>query len=156
MPKEIERKFLLKNEDWRSLPKTAIPIKQGYLNSEKERTVRVRIKGEKGFLTVKGKTVNASRLEFEYEIPQSDALQLLKLCESPIIEKIRYEVPLNGNVWEIDEFDGINKGLIMAEVELESENQSFIKPNWIGEEVTSDIRYYNSNLISHPFSKWEK
>jgi len=137
------------------LPQTAIRIKQGYLNSEKERTVRVRIKGEKGFLTVKGKTVNASRLEFEYEIPKSDALQLLKLCERPIIEKIRYEVPLNGNVWEIDEFEGINKGLIMAEVELESENQAFIRPDWIGEEVTSDIRYYNSNLIAYPFSEWE-
>jgi len=155
MAVEIERKFLLKNEDWRSLPQTAIRIKQGYLNSEKERTVRVRIKGEKGFLTVKGKTVNASRLEFEYEIPKSDALQLLKLCERPIIEKIRYEVPLNGNVWEIDEFEGINKGLIMAEVELESENQAFIRPDWIGEEVTSDIRYYNSNLIAYPFSEWE-
>lgn len=153
---EIERKFLLKNEDWRLEVKSNTTIKQGYLNSYKERTVRVRVRGDKGYLTIKGKSVNASRQEFEYEIPVSDAESLLLLCENPIIEKVRYLVLFDAKIWEIDEFDGVNKGLILAEIELESEEEKFRSPSWVGKEVTQDTRYFNSNLTHHPFSTFIK
>ena len=152
MAKEIERKFLLKEYPWPN--KTAIRYRQGYLNSSKERTVRVRTIGDKGFLTVKGITVEASRLEFEYEIPFQDANKLLEICEKSLIEKNRYKVEEGGLVWEIDEFLGENQGLIIAELELESEDQEFEKPDWVGEEVTGDPRYYNANLIKNPYTKW--
>jgi CYTH domain-containing protein len=152
MAKEIERKFLVKEGSWRNRDGTR--YRQGYLNSAKERVVRVRTIADKGYLTIKGLTVGASRLEFEYEIPQQDADQLLDICEKPLIEKIRYNVREGDFVWEIDEFLGENQGLIVAEVELESENQDFSKPEWVLEEVTGDPRYFNSNLIKNPYKMW--
>ena len=152
MAKEIERKFLVKAGAWRNEKGTK--YRQGYLNSQKERVVRVRTIDDKGFLTIKGLTVGASRLEFEYEIPRQDADQLLDICEKPLIEKRRYKVVEGEFVWEIDEFFGENQGLIVAEVELESEDQQFPRPDWVGEEVTGDPRYFNSNLIKKPFKMW--
>ncbi len=154
MGTEIERKFLLTGDAWRKLAQ-GVHYRQGYLNSIKERTVRVRTINEKGFLTIKGITVGATRLEFEYEIPKDECnIMLDDLAEKPIIEKSRYKVDFEGFIWEIDEFFGENQGLIVAEVELESEDQKFEKPEWIGEEVTGDPRYFNSNLINHPYTKW--
>ena len=152
MAKEIERKFLVKEGTWREAKGTT--YRQGYLNSAKERIVRVRTIKDKGYLTIKGITVGASRMEFEYEIPGRDADKLLDICEKPLIEKTRYKVEEGGFVWEIDEFIGVNQGLIVAEVELESEDQRFPKPHWVGEEVTGDPRYFNSNLINNPYTKW--
>lgn len=152
MAKEIERKFLVREGSWRSQKGTR--YRQGYLNSVKERVVRVRTIGDKGYLTIKGLTVGASRLEFEYEIPRQDADQLLNICEKPLIEKTRFKVVEAGFVWEIDEFFGKNHGLIVAEVELESEDQEFPRPPWVGEEVTGDPRYFNSNLIKKPYKVW--
>lgn len=156
MGTEIERKFLLKNEGWRSVVTSKTTIKQGYLNSKKERTVRIRVRGEKGYLTIKGKSINATRQEFEYEIPISDAESMLLLCEKPIIEKVRSLITVKNKTWEIDEFEGENKGLIVAEIELKTEKEIFTIPPWIGKEVTLDSRYFNSNLISHPYSCFDK
>lgn len=154
MGKEIERKFLVQGDAWRDLAQGTL-YRQGYLNSAKERTVRVRTVGEKAFLTIKGITVGASRVEYEYEIPFEDCNFLLdNLAEKPIIEKKRYKIPQGKFVWEIDEFFGENQGLIVAEIELESEDEAFEKPEWTGEEVTGDPRYFNSNLISHPYTRW--
>jgi CYTH domain-containing protein len=154
MGKEIERKFLVKGDVWKSLAK-GTRYRQGYLNSVKERTVRVRTVGDKGFLTIKGITTGASRAEYEYPVPVSDAEAMLNdLCEKPLIEKNRYKIEDRNLTWEVDEFFGENRGLIVAEVELESEDQSFEKPGWVGEEVTGDPRYFNANLIKHPFTKW--
>ncbi|MEJ2135304.1 MAG: CYTH domain-containing protein [Desulfofustis sp.] len=152
---EIERKFLLVGTTWKHLaPGTS--YRQGYLNSAKERTVRVRTIDDKGFLTIKGISVGAARVEYEYEIPLADAKHLLDdLCEKPIIEKNRYKISHSGFVWEVDEFFGENEGLVVAEIELESEDQPFEKPEWVGEEVTGDSRYFNSNLIKNPFIKWK-
>jgi len=151
---EIERKFLLKNDVWRDLAE-GVYYRQGYLNSTRERTVRVRIINEKGFLTIKGVADGATRLEFEYEIPKDECnIMLDDLAEKPVIEKNRYKVDYKGLSWEIDEFFGENRGLIVAELELESEDQKFQIPEWIGEEVTGDPRYFNSNLIHHPYTKW--
>ena len=152
MATEIEKKFLVKEGIWRNEKGTE--YRQGYLNSAKERVVRVRTIDDKGYLTIKGITVGASRTEFEYEIPRQDADQLLDLCEKPLIEKIRYQVLQGEFVWEIDEFVGENKGLIVAEVELESEDQEVPKPDWVGKEVTGDPRYFNSNLIKNPYTMW--
>jgi len=154
MSKEIERKFLVKGDAWKSLVK-GTRYRQGYLNSVKERTVRVRTVGDKGFLTIKGITTGASRTEYEYPIPVSDAEAMLNdLCEKPLIEKNRYKIKDRNLTWEVDEFFGENQGLIVAEVELESESQSVEKPEWIGKEVTGDPRYFNANLIKHPYTKW--
>jgi CYTH domain-containing protein len=154
MGKEIERKFLLKNDAWRPLAQ-GVMYRQGYLNSAKERTVRIRTVGDKAFLTIKGITVGAVRAEYEYEIPFGECNAMLdSLAEKPIIEKNRYKIKKDGLTWEVDEFFGENAGLIVAEVELESEDQCFDKPAWVGEEVTGDPRYFNSNLIKHPFTKW--
>jgi CYTH domain-containing protein len=153
---EIERKFLLKNEEWRSEVSSKTIIKQRYLNSDKERTVRIRVRNDKGFLTIKGENTNATRQEYEYEIPMQDAESLLLLCQKPIIEKVRYLVPRGGKTWEIDDFGGDNLGLILAEIELESEEEQIEIPSWIGTEVTHDTRYFNSSLISHPYSKFEE
>jgi len=154
MAQEIERKFLITGEAWREIAQ-GTAYRQGYLSTVKERTVRVRTIDDKGFLTIKGITVGATRAEYEYEIPASDANEMLDdLCEQPIIEKKRYKLPLDGLIWEIDEFDGVNAGLIVAEVELESEDQEFTKPAWIGEEVSNDPRYFNSNLIANPYTTW--
>lgn len=152
MAKEIERKFLVKEGAWRNEKGTQ--YRQGYLNSVKERVVRVRTIDDKAYLTIKGLTVGASRLEFEYEIPRPDADQLLDICEKPLIEKTRYIVVEGEFVWEIDEFIGENEGLIVAEVELESEDQDFPRPAWVGKEVTGDPRYFNSNLIKNPYKMW--
>jgi CYTH domain-containing protein len=154
MGKEIERKFLLKRDAWRSLAK-GTKYRQGYLNSVKERVVRVRTIDDKGFLTIKGITTGATRVEYEYEIPAKEATAMLDdLCEKPIIEKNRYKIDFAGFIWEVDEFFGENQGLIVSEVELESEDQSFEKPEWIGDEVTGDPKYFNSNLILNPYTKW--
>ena len=156
MAKEIERKFLVEGDAWRSLAK-GTKYRQGYLNSVKERTVRIRTVGDKAFLTVKGITVGATRVEYEYEIPMSDCNAMLDgLAERPIIEKTRYKIAFGGLTWEVDEFFGENAGLIVAEVELASEDQAFEKPAWIGQEVTPDPRYFNSNLIANPYSTWKK
>ncbi len=151
---EIERKFLVQNDLW----KTVDPMYfcQGYLNLDRQRTVRVRVADKKSFLSVKGLTTGASRLEFEYEIPGDEARQLLDLCEGPLVEKNRYVVHCHGMHWEIDEFLGENLGLVIAEIELESEDQTFQHPEWLGTEVTHDARYFNSNLSVTPFSQWPK
>jgi adenylate cyclase len=155
MPQEIERKFLVRNEDW-CVPGTGIPYRQGYLCTVPERTVRVRLVRDQGFLTVKGVTVGAVRAEYEYEIPAEEAAEMLdELCQRPLIEKTRYRVEHHGMVWEIDRFEGDNAGLVIAEVELEEEDQSIVLPDWIGKEVTGDRRYYNASLITEPFSEWK-
>lgn len=154
MATEIERKFLVVGEDWRSLG-DAVEIRQGYLSTVKERTVRVRVMGDRGYVTVKGITVGAARTEFEYEIPVADAHQMLdQLCERPIIEKTRSRIDVAGLIWEVDSFNGVNAGLVVAEVELEHEAQEIDPPRWIGKEVTDDPRYFNANLIAHPFTEW--
>ena len=154
MPKEIEKKFLVKGDDWRGKA-VGKRYRQGYLSTVKERTVRVRTVDAKGFITVKGQSVGASRSEYEYEIPVTDANEMLdRLCERPLIEKTRYRIPGAGVVWEVDEFGGENRGLIVAEVELESEDQQVSLPDWIGREVTDDPRYFNANLVAHPYSRW--
>ena len=151
---EIEKKFLLTGSAWKELT-TGTAYRQGYLSSQKERTVRVRIINDTGFLTIKGPSVGATRMEYEYNIPIEDAKNLLdQLCEKPIIEKKRYKIEFGGFIWEVDEFFGENEGLIVAEIELESEDQEFEKPEWVGEEVTADPRYYNSNLIKEPYTRW--
>lgn len=151
---ETERKFLVKGETWRSLA-TGVPYRQGYICAIEGRTVRVRIAGDQGLLTVKGPSVGLSRAEFEYAIPLGDALEMLDtLCQSPLIEKIRYRIPQPPLIWEVDEFSGENQGLIMAEVELSDPDQAVALPGWIGAEVSGDPRYYNSNLAKHPFTRW--
>jgi len=153
---EIERKFLVTSDDFKEESFKSTRIIQGFLNTDKERTVRVRIKGEQGFLTVKGKS-NASglsRFEWEKEISKIDAEALLLLCEKGIIDKIRYEVNVGKHIFEVDEFLGENKGLVIAEVELNSETETFKKPNWLGQEVTGEIKYYNSQLSKQPFKTW--
>ena len=154
MAKEIERKFLVIGEAWRALA-AGTAYRQGYLSTVKERTVRVRTIDASGFLTIKGISVGATRVEYEYEIPAADANEMLDdLCEKPIIEKNRYKIPFAGMTWEVDEFFGVNDGLIVAEIELTDEAQAFEKPDWIGDEVTGDPRYFNSNLIAKPFTTW--
>lgn len=156
---EIERKFLLRNDDWRTLPTgeavKGVPFRQGYLASGTEATVRVRLQGDSARLTIKGKTDGVSRAEFEYTIPVEEAQVMLDtLCRRPLIEKVRYCRKENGLTWEIDEFMGDNAGLLVAEVELESEDQVFTLPDWVGEEVSGDERYYNVNLVAYPFKDW--
>ncbi|WP_426109895.1 CYTH domain-containing protein [Massilia sp. PWRC2] len=150
---EIERKFLLAGDGWRTLG-VAVAMRQGYLSSDKARVVRVRIEGEQAYLTIKGQSVGATRAEWEYAIPLADAEQLLLLCEQPLVEKVRRRIALGPHVWEVDEFFGVNQGLVMAEIELASEQQAFDKPAWIGAEVTADPRYYNSALVKLPYTRW--
>lgn len=152
MAVEIERKFLVQGDSWRAAP--PVFYSQGYLNRDKARTVRVRIAGEEAFLTIKGISVGASRAEFEYPIPLWDARELLALCEQPLIEKNRRKILYEGFVWEVDEFLGENLGLVVAEIELPTEDTVFAQPDWVGEEVTEDVRYFNSNLSSIPFTCW--
>jgi len=150
MGQEIERKFLVKGDAWRV--GEGVPYRQGYLNRTIERTVRVRRVGDKGYLTIKGETHGLSRLEYEYEIPANEAEVLLDLlCEKPLIEKVRYRIPWGELTWEVDEFTGENEGLVLAEIELPSETYTFELPEWIGEEVSGDPRYFNSNLVKNPF-----
>lgn len=150
---EIERKFLVLDDRWKKVD--GVLLRQGYLSSDPERTVRVRVEGSRAVVTIKGKTVGATRGEWEYPIPLEDAQDLLeRLCEQPAIEKCRYRIPYQGMTWEVDEFLGANAGLVVAEIELESEDQPFLKPDWVGEEVTHDARYFNSSLIRKPYSEW--
>ena len=156
MGEEIERKFLVTGNEWKA-DRKGVHTCQGYLATGNDSTVRVRIMGEKAFLTIKGKTEGLSRSEYEYEIPVSDADEMLaQLCQQPYIEKYRYRVEYAGMEWEVDEFLKENEGLIMAEVELESEEQQVELPVWAGEEVSHDPRYRNVNLMKHPYSKWGK
>ena len=150
---EIERKFLVTGEAWRR-ESSGVSLRQGYLSTVPERVVRVRTQGDLAVLTIKGLSVGAKRAEFAYEIPLDDGLQLLELCKKPLIEKTRYEIEHAGLTWEVDEFHGVNEGLIVAECELESEDQPIEIPDWVGAEVTADPRYYNANLIARPFSTW--
>ena len=154
---EIERKFLVTSNAFKYEASNSIRITQGFLNTHKERTVRVRLKGEKGYLTIKGKSTNngLTRFEWEKEISKTDAEALLNLCEKGVIEKTRFEVKSGNHTFEIDEFFGDNKGLIIAEIELQYETETFTKPNWLGEEVTGQIKYYNSLLSKFPFNRWE-
>ena len=154
MGKEIERKFLVKGDLWKQ-GATGVAYRQGYLSTVKERTVRVRTVGARGYLTIKGLTVGVTRSEFEYEIPTVDANAMLDtLCERPLIEKNRYTIGHAGVTWEIDEFFGDNRGLVVAEVELNDEQQALTLPPWAGQEVSGDPRYFNSNLIKNPYTRW--
>ncbi|MCU6769888.1 CYTH domain-containing protein [Barnesiella propionica] len=154
---EIERKFLTVSDGYRKNYQKKTYYKQGYITAEKTKTVRIRIAGEHAFITIKGATNHCSRIEYEYPIPVKDADEMLeKLCDKPLIEKYRYEYVYNGLKWEIDEFLGENEGLILAEIELETEDQPFDKPDFIGKEVTGDIRYYNAHLTHYPYSEWRK
>lgn len=155
MALEIERKFLVVGE-FKTLATSAKRITQGYLCAAPERNVRVRIKGDRGFITVKGRGNDSgtTRFEWEKEISVEEVQDLLKLCEPGIIDKTRYEVPVGDHVFEVDEFFGDNEGLVMAEVELTSEDEAFDEPAWLGEEVTGDDRYYNASLMKTPFKRW--
>ena len=153
MGQEIERKFLVRGEDWKRLG-SATAMRQGYLSTDPERTVRVRVEGDGAVLTIKGKSVGAVRGEWEYAIPKTDAEELLALCPRPLVEKSRYRIEHAGMLWEVDEFHGDNAGLVVAEIELQSEDQPFDKPHWVAEEVTHDARYYNANLLRHPYTSW--
>lgn len=155
---EIERKFLVLSDAFKTQAQHKFHIAQGYLNSHPERTVRVRIKGESGFITIKGKgnDTGTTRFEWETEIPLLEAKPLLALCEKGTIDKMRYEVQIGKHVFEVDEFFGDNQGLVMAELELSDESEAYEKPDWLGEEVTNDERYYNAYLSKNPFSKWQE
>ena len=155
---ETERKFLVKSDSFKSEASRRDLFIQAYLNTDPKRTVRIRIVGEKGFITVKGKSSQSgmSRYEWEKEIPVQEAKELLLLCEPGKIEKMRYLVPVNDKTFEVDEFGGDNEGLVLAEIELESEETDFDRPDWLGEEVTGNINYYNSQLISNPYKTREK
>lgn len=153
---EIERKFLVTNDSFKTAAFSQNHIAQGYLSSVPERTVRVRIKGDKGYLTIKGISNDSgmSRFEWEKEIPVAEAKELLLLCEKGVIDKTRFEIKLGNHIFEVDEFYGDNEGLIVAEIELKSEMETFEKPNWLGEEVTNITRYYNSYLSTNPYKNW--
>lgn len=152
---EIERKFLITNNSWREIADTGTAYRQGYLIGAKQASVRVRIEGDKAFLNIKGMTLGVTRQEYQYPIPVNEANDLLNtLCEKPLIEKTRYKLPYAGHEWEIDVFAGENRGLVVAEVELAAEDESIELPPWIGIEVSDDPRYYNVNLVKHPYSTW--
>lgn len=154
---EIEHKFLVEG-DFKSSAVSSTRIRQGYINNAGERTVRVRTRDDKAYLTIKGPSLDGglSRFEWEMEIPFGDALDLLKLCVTPIIDKTRYLVPVGNHTFEVDEFYGDNEGLVMAEVELSSPDEPFEKPEWAGADVTGDRRYYNSSLARNPFKNWSR
>lgn len=153
---EIERKFLVLNEDYKKQATTQFQIAQGYLNTNPHRTVRVRVKGDKGYINVKGigNESGTTRFEWEKEIDLSEAQALLEMCEETIIDKIRYEVPYGNHLYEVDEFKGQNEGLVVGEIELNSEEESFDKPNWLGSEITGQNKYYNSYLSTTPYKHW--
>jgi len=155
MATEIEHKYLVNTEMWKNIiPDKSVEIRQAYLLTDPEKTIRIRTKGKSGFMTIKGKTVGASRLEYEYEIPIADANELINQFCSNLIEKKRHVVIHDGNTWEVDMFKGLNEGLIVAEIELTSEDQTYSKPNWVDKNVTHDPRYANSNLAINPFTTW--
>jgi len=154
MSKEIERKFLVKSDAWREIAKSEL-YRQGYLSAAIERTVRIRTVGDNGFITIKGACNGISRTEFEYAIPAEDASEMLDtLCLKPLIEKLRYRISHKHHVWEVDEFLGENAGLVVAEVELMDAQEQIDLPPWIGMEVSDDARYFNSNLVLHPYKRW--
>jgi len=154
---EIEHKFLLANDNWREHISRSVRYRQGYLSSQPTSSIRVRTGNDRAWLNIKTATIGTHRHEYEYEIPTADANEILdSLCKKPLIEKVRYFVTDNGNLWEIDEFEGENQGLIVAEIELDETGQTFSKPPWIGLEVTGDLRYYNNNLAIHPYSEWRE
>lgn len=153
---EIERKFLVKSEAFKAEAFKQTRITQGYLSSVPERTVRIRVKGDKGYITIKGigNDSGASRFEWEKEIPVNEVMDLMKIAEPGVIDKTRYQVKKGNHTYEVDEFYDENQGLVVAEIELQSEDESFEKPDWLGEEVTGDKRYYNSMLMKNPYTKW--
>jgi adenylate cyclase len=156
MAQEIERKFLVLNDGYKTEAFNAFRIRQGYLSTHFERSVRVRIKADKGYLTIKGATNESgvARFEWEKEIPVREAEELLSICEPGVIDKIRYEIKCGNYIFEVDEFFGDNHGLVIAEVELKNEDEVYSKPEWLGEEVTGAQKYYNSMLVKMPFSQW--
>lgn len=155
MPTEIERKFLLKNSSWKESADEGTKYSQGYIVGSKHASVRVRIQGKRAYLNIKSATIDIVRQEFEYEIPFDEATEILEtLCEKPLIDKVRYLIKHENHVWEIDVFSGDNDGLIVAEIELKNKDEKFIKPDWLGEEVSDDERYYNVCLVKHPFKDW--
>ena len=153
---EIERKFLVVSDAYKTEAFKTTRIIQGFLNTDSERTVRVRIKGDQGFLTIKGKSSNdgLKRFEWERKISNTDAKHLLRLCEQSVIDKMRYEIKVENHIFEVDEFYKNNEGLVIAEIELESVDETFTKPNWLGEEVTGQLKYYNSQLSKKPYKMW--
>ncbi len=154
---EIEHKFLLANEKWRNHISRSATMRQGYLTSNSNSSVRVRISGEKAWLNIKSATAGNQRHEYEYEIPAHDADEIMNtLCRKPLIEKVRHYVVHDNHTWEIDAFSGENEGLIVAELELSKQNEEFTIPDWIGKEVTDDLRYYNNNLSKHPYHTWKE
>lgn len=155
MPIEIERKFLLSNDAWRDEVIRSSRIRQGYMGKIDKASVRIRVQGDKANINIKSATLDIRRMEYEYEIPLDEAEEMLdQLCNQPQIDKTRFIVKQGKHVWEIDEFYGDNQGLLVAEVELGSEDEEIIKPDWVGEEVTADPRYYNVSLITRPFKEW--
>jgi adenylate cyclase len=152
---EIERKFLIAGEDWRKEIHASHSMTQGYLNNDPHCSVRIRTSGDQAWLNIKSVTIGSRRLEFEYEIPLQDALDMLaSLQRGPLIEKVRHMIRYGAHLWEVDEFKGDNCGLIVAEIELSTPEESFEKPAWLGQEVTEDVRYYNTQLSKHPFKDW--
>lgn len=155
MPTEIERKYLIKNDSWKSSAKQGTKYIQGYLVGSRHASVRIRIEGDRAFINIKSATLGVRRQEYEYPVPVEEAREILEtLCEKPLIEKTRYEIGHQGLEWEVDVFEAENKGLIVAEVELDSEDQEIVLPDWCGEEVSDDPRYYNVCLVKHPYSEW--
>jgi Uncharacterized protein conserved in bacteria len=153
---EIERKFLIRHAGWRAQAGEGIVYRQGYLANTERSSVRVRIAGERGELNIKGATLDVRRTEYGYEIPKQDAEEMLQqLCAQPLIEKRRYFVEHAGHTWEIDVFEGDNAGLMVAEIELQHADETFARPDWVGEEVSNDPRYYNVNLVQHPYKYWQ-
>ena len=155
MATEIERKFLLKDDSWKELADEGTKYSQGYLLGSEQASVRVRIQGDKAFLNIKSATIGITRQEFEYEIPLDEATEMLDtLCDKPLISKTRFHLRNENHLWEIDVFEGDNKGLVVAEIELSDKNDAFSKPDWLGKEVSDDVRYYNTCLVKHPFKDW--
>lgn len=155
MATEIERKFLLKDSSWKELADKGTHYSQGYLVGSEAASVRVRIQGERAYLNIKSATIDITRQEFEYEIPLDEASEMLNtLCEKPLIDKVRYLIKNDNHVWEIDVFSGENEGLVVAEIELSDKEESFDKPEWLGEEVSDDVRYYNVCLVKNPYKDW--
>lgn len=155
MGTEIERKFLVSSDDWRQTADSGTAFRQGYLIGAKKASVRVRIEGEQANLNIKSATLGVRRMEYEYPIPLAEAQEMLDtLCEQPQIEKVRYRVSCEGHTWEIDVFAGENEGLVVAEIELQAEDEVFSRPAWLGEEVSGDTRYYNVCLVTHPYREW--
>lgn len=155
MPKEIERKYLISNDNWKTHADAGTHMVQGYMGSNEKSSIRIRIDGESANLNIKSKTIGIQRSEFDYAIPLDDAKELLdELCDRPLIEKTRYHVKHEGHLWEIDVFAGDNEGLIVAEIELTSPEETFSMPDWVGKEVSDDPRYYNICLVTHPYKDW--